>query len=603
MEKNNAPLSVTLDPIVRELPEYKKTSSGRELQTIIIDAKSDEILHEKPIIPLKKLRYFELRMNGIVFNAEGPALAINHENLPDRLKVTLNYDARINAKGSFRLVRFLNQPEPPIAILNARLQQVIHSYIFKHKEFATNFNEHKSPLTDLLVEEAARVGLDLTPYIRLNLPVPVIKPREFVPCQHTVQARTRDGQVVAIQHALALSLVDEVRFALSGIDDLENWAKLKLDQFTSNVVIDMEYAELLFDMNKKLIEVPMTKAAILVGYELKQLISAPGFDNEKFYFETADNNPGTQREYNTKDPKFKIALNIIVEGKLDLESPITKENIEAGSDIISTMKSDAIAAVRSFANLRNPEECFLEFNQLEIDLIETVKAAMKVRYGFIDLNVNINILESNLSARFDRLQARPFEIRFGANFDERNFILAFRVINVAKEGWYRFRANDYSDSQEELSDIGKMVERWMTSVSFRRDDRIDGIFIKQEFAKVAKRVAEKFGLIIETHDFEETASLEERNINEEHQRDIKESATQNDLLRFDRTRRLTDALEKRHEYMKDATIYEDEIKALTEEINQLSAESKYSKEKFVTRSNTNDFLLASNNAENREEKP
>jgi len=586
MEKKRA-LADSLDEIVRELPAYPKRQMDSDIQIIIVDPKTGEMIYERSLNIFRKFRFFELNLKGIIFNVSGPVVTVNYPNATNPLEVTINYDVKIAPKGAFKLARLLNKTNKPLTEVNLLIRQIASTYAFQREDFVPEFNTHKNNLIAHITEECGKSGLEVKPYIYTN--ITETTPAEFLNIQQMVTAKTNDGQVVEIQHDLALTLSDPIKYALSGIEDMKVWSKNKLDQFTSNAIIEMRYADILVDMDKSIIKDPMKKAAGAIGYELRQLISLPGMDNEKFNFDTADEATNGQRDYSTKDTKFKISLSVIVKGRLDLHSDETKEHIKPGFDIIASMKKVAIEAVKTFTSTKTPDECFLELNQLEIDLLSHIRSALTSEYGFNDLHLQMVILESNLSKRFDLLQARPYGIGIDADFKERNFELWFRVVGIAKDGWYRFRANKYEDTAEELKDIARLVQNSMTSAMLRTGE-INGTLIVEEFKKVQTRVAIGFGLEITLHDFHEGVSIEESHFINGRKLELEERSRRNEHMLAADTNELTDLLDKR-QLSRNADDSEEVIRKLDERIEAAKTRNTFSKERFIRQTNDNDFLL------------
>jgi hypothetical protein len=600
MNNNYSPLSGNeLDEIIRELPSYPKSRDEFENNIIIIDVKSGEILDEPPLFSFKKVRYFQINRNKVIFSIQGPQINIKYSDSENPFKLTVNYDAKINEKGSLKLVRFVNNSNSPLSTINGAFYESISSYIFNHENFVTEYNSYKLKLQDIIKEQGLKYGLDVKPYLIPNVDGKSVA-FEFIDVQHNVMAKTSDAQTVEIKHDLALTLSDPIKFSLSGIKDIKIWAKLKLDQYTSNAIIDINYADVLVNMDKSIIKGLMEKASMQIGYKLKQLISLPGHDNERFYFETADESLNGNKEYGTKDSRFKIAVNIIVNGRLDLQNTMTKRYIKPGHDIILSMKKNVIEYAKLFLNEKTPEECFLKLFELEDELVEHVRKQLNLNYGFNDLGITIKFLETDLSKRFSFLQERPYQIEVLGDFLERRYILWFRVVTVSPDGWFRFRANNYSNTEDELKDIARMVKNGMTNL-FSSPSKINGQSIVQEFTKLQNRVRDEFGLEIKLHDFTEGISDEEVKLAEGRKVELREKGKRHESILISETDELNDLLDKRR-LAKQAEESDEIIKKLDEKIEEIKRKTSFEKENYLKQKTTNDFLLPSHSFESIDKK-
>lgn len=590
----------SLNGLIEILPEKPKNLHSN-VQIIIWDIKGEEIIHETSYNPFKKFRYFAIHHRGTLRNLKIPDIAINYGDAPEPFKISISCDIRIELKGAFKLVRAIGNAESPYLFLTDMISEAVEAYIFQHQDFVPNFKSHREKLASELTHIGSEAGLAIELRIRRGGYDDQPKAPEFLQCNHGVTVKTGDGQAVEIKHDLALTLRDDILYSLSGITDLTVWAKSKLDQFTNNAVIEMTYADILLSMDQTNIKIPMKNAAFNIGYDLKQLISAPGLDNEKFYFETADESIYSQKDYSTKDAKFKLAINVIVHGRLKLRDEKTRIHIRPGQDIISDMKKLVVNHVRISVNSKTPDECFLQLSQLEIDLIDATRKELEASYGFNDLNIDIKILETDLSRRFDLLQARPYLVQLLADFNERNFDLWFQVRRVTPDGWFRFRANNgYNDTSEELEAIGRLVANSMNAAMSRRGSDINGKFILSEFKKAALRVEQEFGLEIGLHDFSEGFSEEENYFIRNRQKELEEDAARRDFLRSSRTKELA-GLEDQRRVAAITGDSDEMIKQIDEKIDRINNKSSLNKEKFVSRSQGNDFLLPGKSPDKFEE--
>lgn len=596
----------TLQEIVVELDQYKKNrfeTTGRQL--IIVDRESGEILDEPPVFNFwnKKLRYFEIRPSKVAFDVKGPDISVNYSNSPHPFVLGVTYNAQLAAKGIYNFIRSIYDASTPVDAINNILREAIASFVFERKDFVVEYKKYEPELEKLIIETGAKCGLKLTPHLFANIYGNSEEPNEaFISCDHKVTAKTKDAQIVEIDHYLALTLTDIIKLKLSGEKDIKAWARLKLDQFTNNAIIEKNYAEVLVNMEQSIIKQPMQEVCRQIGYELKQLISVPGLEIEKLYFETVGDNNTEQSEYATKDMRLKIALNVIVGGRLNLHDAKTKEYIKPNFDIIAGMKKNVIEFVKIYLNDITPEECFTRQYTLEESIVKMVRSKLENTYGFRELSVSVKFLENNLSRRLSLLQERLKEVELIGDWGERSYSLWFRVWGVTPEGWYRFRSNNYTSTDEELKDIARLVKNGMESAILRIGEQISGSLIVREFNNVRQRVSREFGLDIRIHDFNEGLSKEEHLSIRMRNEEIEEKFTQMKLIQQGETDQLEEYLE-----LKRGSIEHEEndevVKKLDEKIASFRNNAATSKEKFLQQKTDNPLLLPLDDNSDNELKP
>ncbi len=575
----------SLNEIISEIEKssYPKIKKEEEEQFIIIESKTGEILEEPPLFA--KARYFKINRKKVVFDIKAPLISLKYLNSEKPFVVYLSYSAQISKDGTYRLVRFLNRSISSIASVDSYFTENISSYIFKHDNFIPEFNDHKSVLEGICKELGVKIGLDIKPTISSNATLPGSIP--FISIENKVIAKTKDGQTVEIKHDLALTLVDSVKYSISGIEDLKAWAKLKLEQFTNNALIEMSYAEVLVGMEDSIIKRAMEAVCSSIGFQLKQLITVPGVDIEKFYFETSEGEAGNT-EYGTKDPRFKIAIKVIINGKLNLNSAKTKEHIKPSLDIIAKMKANVIEFSRIYFNDKTPEDCFLKMYELEDLFIKYIRNELNKEYAFKDLTIKVQFLETNLSKRFSLLQERPYEIKITGDWKERVFSFKFRIQNVAEEGWYRFRANNYLSTEEELKDIGAMVHNFLSS-ALRFNKENTKVVVEEEFKKAQLRVRSEFGLIIGPHDFYEEEGEGMSRIFELDGFKNHELKEQQKLIKLSETEQLQALLEKKKQAILDGESKK-VISDINDEINSFKSIDLFSQSSLKEKTLGNPFL-------------
>jgi hypothetical protein len=469
------------------------------------------------------------------------------------------------------------------------IKEQVTSYAFAKANFAVNFNSYKEELTEIIQEIGRKIGLDLKPYVIHSIPNNYGN-KSFVNFEHIVTARTSDNQIVDVKHTLALTLEDSIKFSLSEIDNLERWTRDRLDQYTNNYIIDKSYADVLLDLEEKAIKHQIENDIKEIGYTLKQLITVRGQEIEKFYFET-DTDLHGNKGYATKDPGFRIGLNIIVNGRLNLHDAKTKNFIKPGINIMACMKNDVIEFTQLLMNEKTPDECFLHIYELEGILLSHIREELNKVYGFEDLRITIKFLETNLSERFSRLQERSHKVDIIADFNDKVYSLWFRVTDVAKDGWHRFRATNYANMDEEVADIARMIKNGLSPL-LRSDTNVTAIMFGEEFIKVRYRVAKEFGLVVEIHDYVEELNLEEQRYIEDNKHTILKNSELRRIVRQSEVDDLAILIQKRQEAVKADD--DREIQKIDEKIAAITTQLDVPKSKFLENRTGNDFLQQTN---------
>lgn len=584
-----------LDGIVREIAHYKnKEQDNFGRQIIIVERETGEILDEVPFFNFfKKLRFFEINQQKVARNVKGPAISVNYSNSPHPLVIQIDYNARINGKGVLNLITAIYQSNTPLEGINNVIQDGIEAFIFEKKNFVSELKQYLPDVESLVKKIGLQCGLDLSPEVKTNFEKSTdMEVDQFISCEHKVAAKTRDAQVVEIDHTLALTLEDSIKFRLSGIRDIKSWIRGRLDQFTNNAIIEKTYADVLVDMQDSVIKDPMQQACQQIGYELKQLITVPGLDIEKFYFETADGSASESIEYITKDTQLKISLNIVVDGRLDLHNVKTKKYIKPGFDIIAVLKRNVIEFARGNINDMTPDECFTHQFTFEDTLAKLVKTKLEDSYGFKELRLLIKFLENDLSKRLPLLQERPKKTELLGDWAERKYALWFRVLGVSKDGWYRFRANNYKTTTEELDDIARMVKNRMEHAILRTGENITGKVISNEFNEHVRRmVRQEFGIDICIHDFNEDLSDEETLFINTKKQEIEERQIRNKMLQQGETNQLGQYLKKKEDAI-EAEENEEEIRKIDERIAAFKNKDNASKAQFLNQKTDSRFLTS-----------
>jgi len=584
-----------INDLIKVVPAYAKPSVPGK-QVIIVDLENGEILYEMPVIRwLRKLKFYEVDTEVVILNIKGPDIATTYSSNANPFEINLVYDVRPNVRGLYQLIRTVMTYEDPLQAINKTIEQKITSFIFERPDFVKNFKGYETALYNLIVETGNRMGLSLNP--KINIPWRVsqdIQPPAFLNCNHKFSARTKDGQDIEIEHTLVLTLFDEILFRLSRISNLNSWLKEKLEQFSKTALIDIHYADVLLDLREDFIKSPMEHACRAIGYNVKQLVTVPGLDIEKFYFETADSTTGTTKDFTTKDARLKVALNAIVSGKLDLKSSQTRRFIKPGKDIISEIRRGTVDSIKEKINNLSPEDCFLNSVPLEDVLQKAIRDSLSNAFGFTELDISIKFLETDLSERLRLLQGKSHDVILHSDWTLNTYRLVFRVENIAENGLFRFRKNIYDNTTEELNDIASVVKNIVENFILRTSGEISHEQIENAMKKARERVVEDFGLAITIRTFNQELTDEEQAFISIEKEGIRQRFERQRLIDIDLTQQLQVLNDSRLKILQEGEFMdEEELEKIDKKIGAIQKDMTISRDKLVSYK-TDKFYLPEN---------
>jgi hypothetical protein len=591
------------DLVIREVGKYDAGSQepGRN-RIYIVDRKTGEMRDEPPIFNFNgRYRYFEIGHGSVARDINGPEVPVRYLNSPKPLLLKIFFDVKAHDRGVFNLIRCVYNANSPLEGINLLLKQKIEIWLFDRKNFVAELKQNIPELEEFIKVTGLKCGLELRATVEPNI-IDISdrsSAEQFISFNHQIITKTKDAQKVEIDHTLALTLTDPIKLKLSGIKDVRNWLRGKLEQYTNNAIIEKNYAEVIINMQDSIIKDPMKQECGSIGYELKQLITVPGIDIEKFYFETGDESNSGFTDYITRDTRLKIPLNIIVEGRLDLHHEKTRQCIVPGFDIISVLKKSVVEYARGYINGVSPDECFTSQFVFEGNLSRVIKTKLEANYGFKELQLLIKFLENDLSLRLSLLVEKPCKAEIRGDWSERRFALWFRVLGVSREGWYRFRANNYKSAEEELSHIARMVKNGLENEIMRTGDEITGKLISNSFSQVRKRVEIEFGLVIKIHDFNEEFSDDEELYIKLKEDENEERHLRSKILQESERKQLSQYLMMKEKAI-EAEENEEEIKKIDERIASFKIHDNSDKNRFLRQKTDTSFLEPKTDEESKE---
>jgi len=598
-EKGNSALK--FEQIIK-LVSRQSPGTRQDGKTIyVVDSKTGDMQEEAPFFNFgNRYRYFEIAHSAVARDIAGPEFEVRYSSTTQPLAIWVNYDVKAEEKGIFNLLNTVYSAENPLNAINFFLKQKIESWLFEKKDFVSELNKNLAELERFIVSIGHSCGLELVPLIDHSLNEGPEDPvaETFINLSQQVMAKTRDGQNVEIDHTLALTLEDPIKFKLSGKKDFRSWLRSRLEQHTLNAVIEKSYAEVIINMQDSIIRDPMKQDCRAVGYNLKQLITVPGLDKERFYFETANDKNPANTEFVTKDSRLKIPVNMVVEGRLDLHDKRTSKHIVPGFDIIASLRSSVISHARAFINTQYPEDCFSD-NAFDEKLAKEIRTQLMNEYGFRELGLIVKYLENEMSERLRKLMERPFKAELRADWSEKKYFLWFKVEGVVKDGWFAFQSTNYKSTEEELADISKLVSSWIENDILRSTDNIKGELIVGSFNQVKKRVALEFGLAIRLFNLTQEFSVEEEIMLKNRHEEREEGLVRGKIMRESERNQLGQYLKLKEKAIQDEE-NEDVIKKIDEKIAAFKLKEEDIKKRFMEQK-TNTKVIGFENEEKPEE--
>ena len=513
---------INFDSIIKQV-EPKYVYDSRSEIIVTVDEKTGEQVRNRPLISLGRqfVDYWVSTANNISL----PEFQCTWSDPSSgyQLEVTTQVTLQVIPEKEYRLVQFLHGIHNYTAKIIVTIQSWFQRYAAENPTIATQFFEYEKALIDRLNQEGKRFGLQLIigfAPVRKQLNDGI---KEFKLVKHAIPCSIRDNWEVGVISTLAMNLIDARRFTWSNVEDLQAWAIQKLEQVVRNHLIEAQYVDLLlgFPSFERSIKHSMESEANNIGYEIKQLLSIPKLEEfkllEGFEFNTVTDSQGKAiepSEYNTKDPRIKIKLNVEVNGKIaSLEYSNIQRYLKPGVKILDEMQKTVISTVRTFIHTIDPERFYMHYSSaydsnksFEEELTELIEKKLVEQFNVASESLSISILPENtdLSTRFQKLQERPFEVTFSTFSEYVKYTVRLRVIQVHKNGWFRFKANNYSNREEELNDITEIlrdnIETYLNRVL---DIEFEGLnstdfekHIREIVESASKSVIEDFGLVV-----------------------------------------------------------------------------------------------------------
>ncbi len=558
----------------------------------------------KLIKPLDFKTEFPVRVKG--YNKE-IILALN-------CQLDIDENHRINAILKYK----------DLSTLKTRLVDMIKSYILLNiSSIETFYLSGNYELTQTLIIhlngllrlEGRKISfLDLSSELTDSLP------QDFFSYETDINCTIKDSpQEITINHKLLMDLQHPADYKMSGIEDLNTWAKDKLEKITRNELFSREYSDLILNINEihSNIKTAIENEASLIGYTIKHLLVIPNMEpltlfHDGFRIEE-------DQAFITKDTNIDVKLSLILSAKLGDLTQITSF-LKPQINLLDEIKKDLILTLKDTIHGISAERFYMRFSfsdkaeepAVESLLHSSVIDALKGKYHLENIDLKINTVDTSVTNRLKELlngthkfDLRITPLRLGENI---NFTLIFQIKGVDKDGWYSFQANKYNSSEEECNSIIEVfkedIKTYLNTlpIELLKYEDIKQLRDLEAITKLSlDKIKQTFGLIIEVVTFnrhpssseaisQEILSIEDDSLLEENKSRSQFAKTKRDAnhillenLYHKRNKILENRVDEDEDELEELKIINSEIKKIEKNASTLSTNrskvTKYSEEK------------------------
>ncbi|MCB0593116.1 MAG: hypothetical protein KDD28_03440 [Phaeodactylibacter sp.] len=350
--------------------------------------------------------------------------------------------------------------------------------------------------------------------------------KEFILNDYDVECKLKDC-TIQVKHDLIMNIDDLGKFKSSGIENLEEWVKRKLESFTRTALFGKPYLELILSYEEKNetfddygVKGMMVDAAEEIGFKVKQLITIPRVKPLEllngFSFEVGEN-----EDFTTLDTRIKVKLKVTVRGRIADLTQIEKY-INPQVDITDKMKEKVVEGVKQVIDHTDPERYYIRFKNVneelgdtqtvEEEIIASVTQKLRDEFFATEIMVLPKILDTDITKRFYELQSKFYNFQFdtfpfkeGGNGEAVSFKVKYQIKGVHPNGWHQFQSKQFGSVEEVVEQIdGLLKDHIVNTLNVSRSDEI----IFKTYMDIQKLtelsnlllvpiIAKTFGLIIE----------------------------------------------------------------------------------------------------------
>lgn len=295
-------------------------------------------------------------------------------------------------------------------------------------------------------------------------------PPQFGPHEVGVKVSVQEyPEQVEIGNKLLLS-----RRALSlhkarGCPPLDAWVKEKLERIIRDVLFDAKYIDLLldFDGRKAEIEAKLRAEAATIGYEVKQLITAPALDPLKWldpFLLKVD------ETFETRRPKFFVKLSIVVAARFEtLDELKIRSALNRRQSVPALMHEEIRKVASQYLHGIEPEQFYTAFyydtenkypgqKPVEAALRDGITDALREKFGADIIEVIPKMDDTDVIINLMILQEKPCDFSIQVTPLDGGAPVLFRgkflVDGVDPDGWHTFLSRKFTieDVKQHLED-------------------------------------------------------------------------------------------------------------------------------------------------------
>jgi len=328
---------------------------------------------------------------------------------------------------------------------------------------------------------------------------------------------------IRVEHEVLMNLIDIGKYQATRIDDLKNWLFKKVEKITQTLLLNMQYADLILDFEKKSddinkienqIKIKVKQEANAIGYNVEHLFIIPELEpislkRDGIFLEE-------EGEFVTKDTRVKGRLKIVVKAEVNnLES--LRDYLSPHKSVLSEIKRVIFDQAQLLIHEMEPERFYMRFsvhdpNQegISVEQLLREEITQKLYNTFSLTNVIVtpkadqenDILAKRVHALQEGFHDFQFEtspIREGGNEESVTFIGKFEVLTVYD--WHTFQIKNYKSLEQEITDIREMLQQGIKtnletvpSHLIRYQDEKTKMEILKIFNYSVKEIEKRFGL-------------------------------------------------------------------------------------------------------------
>lgn len=545
------------------------------------------------------------------FRISSPHFRVQFSDYAQELDLQFEIELLVDEDKKINAVLHSGKPN----LLERLVQKEIKKYLLENISVEEFYGELDTSIrrqlisylnNEVLIRYGYRVG-----YLALKSTDISSKVEEFLQVEHEVFCTVQE-QSVKVKNTIQMMPENVGKYRMAASPNLERWVIKYLDLVIKPILFEKEYVDILLDFQpiRDKIKEQMIKRSESIGYRVKQIVSIP--DLEEFSL-TKEFSLKVEDEFETKDSKVKVKLNIIVDAKIDNLNKI-KNLLNARTDVKASMEATIERSVRSFLHTIEPERFYMRFFitdenhpeeqlSLEKEIEKIIKEKLENEPFFATVkNITPKPLETEVAQRFQELSGRfckfQFEVLSFIGDDPIQFHGYVQVNGVEQNNWYTFQSRKYNlteikdyledllkarlknysnqalefSQNKDLSALERLLNQWSyqyiveqfgLEISIKNVDRdlTESEKIKASFAQQTKQ--EQIKLTAR----QPLAQIEYQNQQIEYERKVLQSVNQQKTL-------LLDELLKKRNILIKREGNEEEIKEINSKIYELTHETE-----------------------------